>query len=66
MALVSGLPAVVLGRPFMTSIWTHVGVGSAGIDLGTPLVFDIGVCLAVIGVVSTIVFTLADAVLTEE
>jgi len=65
-ALASGLPAVVLGRPFMTSIWTHVGIGSAGIDVGTPLVFDIGVCLAVIGVVSTIVFTLADAVLAEE
>ena len=60
-ALVSGLPAVVLGLPFMTGLWTTVGAGPATIAVGTPLVFDIGVFLAVIGVVLTIVFTLADA-----
>lgn len=65
-ALVSGLPAVVLGQPFMTSVWTKLPAGSAALDVGTPLVFDIGVFLAVIGVVTTIVFTLAEAVLTEE
>lgn len=65
-ALVSGLPGVVRGQPFMTSVWAKVPAGSAGLDIGTPLVFDIGVFLAVIGVVTTIVFTLAEAVLTEE
>ena len=65
-ALVSGLPGVVLGQPFMTSVWTTVALGSTDLDVGTPLVFDIGVFLAVIGVVLTIVFTLAEAVLTEE
>jgi multisubunit Na+/H+ antiporter MnhB subunit len=65
-ALVSGLPGVVLGQPFMTSVWTTVTLGSTDLDVGTPLVFDIGVFLAVIGVVLTIVFTLAEAVLTEE
>jgi hypothetical protein len=35
-------------------------------DLGTPLVFDVGVFLAVVGVVLTIVFTLADVTLSEE
>jgi multicomponent Na+:H+ antiporter subunit B len=35
------------------------------LKIGTPLVFDIGVFLTVIGVVLTIVFTLADTVLTE-
>jgi multicomponent Na+:H+ antiporter subunit B len=64
-ALVSGLPALVIGRPFMTAMWTAVTIGSTALDVGTPLVFDIGVFLAVIGVVLTIVFTLADAVLTE-
>lgn len=59
-ALMSGMPAAVFGRPFMTALWTRIGVGSAGIDVGTPLVFDVGVFLAVIGVVLTIVFTLAD------
>jgi len=65
-ALVSGLPGVVLGQPFMTSMWTTVTLGSTALDVGTPLVFDIGVFLAVIGVVLTIVFTLAEAVLPEE
>jgi multisubunit Na+/H+ antiporter MnhB subunit len=65
-ALVSGLPGVVGGQPFMTSVWTRLGAGSAAIDVGTPLVFDIGVFLAVIGVVVTIVFALAEAALTEE
>jgi multicomponent Na+:H+ antiporter subunit B len=65
-ALVSGLPGPAIGRPFMTAIWTTVAAGRAELDVGTPLVFDIGVFLAVIGVVLTIVFTLTEAVLTEE
>jgi multicomponent Na+:H+ antiporter subunit B len=51
-ALGSGVPALVVGRPFFTAMWTRVGI--------EPTVF-----LAVIGVVLTIVFTLADVVLTE-
>jgi len=65
-ALASGLPAVAAGRPFMTAMWTTIGAGSASLAVGTPLIFDVGVFLAVIGVVSTIVFTLAEAVLTED
>jgi len=65
-AFVSGLPAVVAGHAFMTALWTTVAVGSMVIAVGTPLVFDVGVFLAVIGVVLTIVFTLAEAVLVEE
>ena len=65
-AFVSGLPAVVAGHAFMTALWTTVAAGSMVIAVGTPLVFDVGVFLAVIGVVLTIVFTLAEAVLAEE
>ena len=65
-ALLSGLPGVIGGDPFMTAVWTSFDTGSTVIDLGTPLLFDIGVFLAVIGVVLTIVFTLAEAVLTDE
>jgi multisubunit Na+/H+ antiporter MnhB subunit len=64
-ALMSGLPGLVIGQPFMTAVWTTVATGSTALQVGTPLVFDIGVFLAVVGVVLTIVFTLADAVLTE-
>jgi multicomponent Na+:H+ antiporter subunit B len=65
-ALVSGVPAALIGRPFMTALWTTLDVGSQGLDIGTPLVFDVGVFLAVIGVVLTIVFTLAEVSLSEE
>jgi multisubunit Na+/H+ antiporter MnhB subunit len=64
-ALVSGLPGVVRGRPFMSAVWTTVEAASGVIHLGTPLVFDVGVFLAVVGVVLTIVFTLAETVLPE-
>ena len=65
-ALVSGVPAILIGQPFMTALWTTVGIGSHALDVGTPLLFDVGVFLAVIGVVLTIVFTLADVTLSEE
>ena len=65
-ALASGLPALVTGRPFMTALWTEVSLGESTLALGTPLVFDVGVFLAVIGVVLTIVFTLAEVGLIED
>jgi multicomponent Na+:H+ antiporter subunit B len=58
-ALISGLTAVVQGRTFMSAVWGKVPIGG-GIDLGTPLLFDVGVFLSVIGVVLTIVFTLGE------
>jgi multicomponent Na+:H+ antiporter subunit B len=65
-ALLSGLPGALLGQPFMTAQWKEVSLGSTVVTIGTPLVFDIGVFLAVIGVVLTIVFTLAEVSLTED
>jgi multicomponent Na+:H+ antiporter subunit B len=66
-ALGSGVPAALFDRPFLSATWTTVGVEPAVFfDVGTPLVFDVGVFLAVIGVVLTIVFTLAEVVLTED
>ena len=65
-ALTSGLPAVITGQPFMTAQWTEVPLGTTAVALGTPLVFDVGVFLAVIGVVLTIVFTLAEVSLSED
>jgi multicomponent Na+:H+ antiporter subunit B len=65
-ALASGLPGLMSGRPFMSAVWTTIGSGSGAVHTGTPMIFDIGVFLAVIGVVVTIVFTLAEAVLAED
>jgi multicomponent Na+:H+ antiporter subunit A len=58
-AVASGLVGVVLaGAPFLTGQWTSVG----GLKLGTPLLFDVGVFLVVVGFVLTIVLALEQVV----
>ena len=64
-ALGSGVPGVADGRPFMSAVWATIGSRSGAISVGTPMLFDVGVFLAVVGVVVTIVFTLAETVLAE-
>ena len=51
-ALATGLFAATQGRPFLTALWWG--------SLGSPLFFDVGVFLVVIGVVLTMTFTLAE------
>ena len=65
-ALSSGVVAVLMGRPFLTAVWVDVGVPPLVVPVGTPLIFDVGVFLAVIGVVLTIVFALEETVLGED
>jgi multicomponent Na+:H+ antiporter subunit B len=54
-ALVSGLPAVGRGQPFLTALWTSVPLA-----VGTPALFDVGVFLVVAGVVLMMIFSLAE------
>jgi multicomponent Na+:H+ antiporter subunit A len=54
-ALVSGLPAVFLGQPYLTALWP-----SGPVALGTPALFDVGVFLVVAGVVLMMIFSLAE------
>lgn len=56
-ALGSGLPSLLRGTPFLTSVWTDVHIGRHTAHVGSPLIFDIGVYLVVIGV--TLAITLA-------
>ncbi len=60
LALLSGLLGMLLhGLPFLTSQWWTLYVPGIGeLSLSTPLLFDIGVYLVVIGVVSTIMLSL--------
>lgn len=51
-ALGTGLASVAAGRPFLTSMWWG--------GLGSPVFFDLGVFLVVIGVALTMTFTLAE------
>ncbi|MCG8587284.1 MAG: Na+/H+ antiporter subunit B [Pirellulales bacterium] len=54
----SGLISMTQGLPFMTGMWSKVEIPAIG-KLGTPLLFDVGVYLVVVGMVLIIVFELA-------
>ncbi|MGD8292775.1 MAG: Na+/H+ antiporter subunit B [Desulfobacterales bacterium] len=61
LALVSGLVALVMGRPFFTGIWwTLKSRQATALAIGTPLVFDIGVFLAVLGTILTLILALEE------
>lgn len=58
-AVTSGLIGMLFGEPFMTTAWDSREIPVVG-KMGTPLLFDIGVYLAVMGVALTIIFSLAE------
>lgn len=55
-AIAAGLIAAFASAPFLTGFWMFPG----GLPLGTPLMFDAGVYLAVVGAVTTLVFALEE------
>ncbi len=59
LALSSGLFSLVLGEAFMTGLWFHHPVPVLG-KLGTPVVFDMGVYLTVLGATLTVLFNLVE------
>lgn len=67
-ALISGLPGMLTGAPFMTGQWLPgFSLPMLGkVHLGTPLVFDIGVYLVVIGFTLHTTFSLAQMVQVEK
>ncbi len=58
-ALISGLFAVFAGKPFMTGLWFETEIPVIG-KVGTPLLFDVGVYLLVVGIVVWILLTFAE------
>lgn len=60
-ALGSTLSSVLQNLPLMTGLWLHLELPLIGKQhFGTPQLFDLGVYLAVFGVMMTIVFTLSE------
>jgi multicomponent Na+:H+ antiporter subunit B len=60
-AVGSGSLALLAGKPLMTGLWGQVAVpGFGNVDVGTPLLFDVGVYLAVVGVTLSIILPLAE------
>jgi multicomponent Na+:H+ antiporter subunit B len=58
-ALLSGLPALLSGQPFLTGIWVTLPV-LGGLKLGTPVIFDVGVYLVVLGITVQIILSMAE------
>jgi multicomponent Na+:H+ antiporter subunit B len=56
-ALISGLIPIFAGQIAFTGLWTDFSLPVIG-RLSTPLLFDIGVYFVVIGVATSIIFTL--------
>jgi len=55
----AGVLALLLGRPFLTGLWSKSGDPDLP-SLGTPLLFDLGVYLTVMGVVLAILLALME------
>ncbi len=60
-ALISGLPAIMLGDIFMTGEWYTFFQGTMmELKLGTPLIFDVGVYFAVAGMLMLVMFSIME------
>ena len=59
MVLSSGLPAFFFNEPFLTAYWSKINIPVLG-KVGTPLLFDTGVYLVVIGVTLMFIFSLEE------
>ena len=44
-AVASGLPSALSGRSYLSGVWVKIGV----VEFGSPMLFDFGVALIVIG-----------------
>jgi multicomponent Na+:H+ antiporter subunit B len=61
-AIASGAIGLAGGGAFLTGLWAELPLpGGVTLAVGTPLLFDVGVYLVVIGVVLTIVLSLMEA-----
>lgn len=62
LAVGSGMIAWIIGKPLLTGVWGwEVWIPVLGkLKFGTPLFFDIGVYLVVVGIATMIVFSLLE------
>jgi multicomponent Na+:H+ antiporter subunit B len=61
LAVASGVLPLFRGEPFLTSVWLTIEMGGLGeLELGSPLLFDLGVYLVVMGVTLAFVLSLAE------
>ena len=58
-SLISGFVSIFFRHPFLTGLWSELKMPVLG-KVGTPLLFDTGVYMVVIGVTLMIIFSLAE------
>lgn len=63
-ALLAAVLPLLAGRPFFTGLWIDVPVsgGRGSLALGTPMLFDLGVYLTILGATLTIIVALEEDV----
>lgn len=60
-AMVAAFLGVTRDQPFLTGLWVDLPVGDAGhVAVGTPVLFDLGVYIVVVGVSTIILLSLAE------
>jgi multicomponent Na+:H+ antiporter subunit B len=59
LAVISAVPSLLAGKNFMSGIWLDTNFPVIG-KLGSPLIFDVGVYLLVLGIALKIIFSLAE------
>ncbi len=61
MALGSGLLALAVGRAYLSGLWWTATFVDASLAASTPLLFDVGVFLVVLGTILTLVLHLEES-----
>jgi multicomponent Na+:H+ antiporter subunit B len=51
---------LVYGQPYLSAHWWTITIGSYDVSVGTPLLFDVGVYLGVVGTILAITFALEE------
>ena len=49
-ALATGVASILVGKPFLTSAFTHVHLGPIEFELASAMAFDLGVFITVVAV----------------
>ncbi|MEM1045212.1 MAG: Na+/H+ antiporter subunit B [Pseudomonadota bacterium] len=57
---IAGIPSFFQSVPFLTGLWVYPKLFGVEVPLSTPLVFDIGVYLVVIGAIGSIALALEE------
>jgi multicomponent Na+:H+ antiporter subunit B len=59
-AIASGIISVIAGTPYLTGQWAFPVILGTEVELGSPILFDIGVYLVVVGFTLAVIFSLEE------